>query len=366
MNRRLHRPITQKPGTASARLLLCLCGLSLLAQCRETPRAPLRPAFYFWKTELRISPTEGRYLDSLGCNTLFVKVLDVGKNPTTGKTEPLARLEIGATDFLPGRQIVPCVFLANEVFRDLPGAEIDSLARRVAQAIGAAQSRWPPATQAQEIQFDCDWTATTRPAYFQFLKTARRHLPNGSALSATIRLHQYKFPEQTGVPPADRGMLMLYNTGDIESPATENSILQTADLRKYLHGAPARYPLPLDLALPVFSWAVVFREGVFWKILPSCEARELSGTGKSKQLTINQFEVSEGTILEGHYLRPGDLVRLETVSQPLLSEATELARSIRLATDARVAFFHLDSVLTEKFPAARLRAVCDSLDVSRK
>lgn len=366
MSRRPHRPTTQKPGTASARLLLFLCGLLPLAQCRETPRKPVQPAFYFWKTELRISPTEGRHLDSLGCNTLFVKVLDIGKNPTTGKAEPLARLEIGATDFLLGRRIVPCVFLTNEVFRDLPSAEIDSLARRVARTIGVAQSRLPTASQVREIQFDCDWTAKTRPAYFQFLKTVRRHLPSSSTLSATIRLHQFKFPAQTGVPPADRGMLMLYNTGDIESPATENSILQTADLRKYLHGAPARYPLPLDLALPVFSWAVVFREGVFWKILPSCGARELSSTGKFKQLTINRFEVLEGTILEGHYLRPGDLVRLETVSQPLLSEATELTRSIRLATDARVAFFHLDSVLTEKFPAARLRAVCDSLDVSRK
>ena len=365
MNRRAKKPSHQKPGTACARLLVFLCGLLPLAQCHETPRKPVLPAFYFWKTALRISPGENHLLGSLGCNTLFVKVLDIGKNPATGKAEPLAHLETGATDFLAGRQIVPCVFLTNEVFRDLPAAEIDSLARRVARAVGTLQSRLPP-TDPPEIQFDCDWTGTTRRAYFQFLKTVRQHLPTSTRLSATVRLHQYKFPEQTGVPPADRGMLMLYNTGDIESPATENSILDVADLRKYLRGAPARYPLPLDLALPFFSWAVVFREGAFWRILPGCDAADLSGTGKFKQLAINRFEALEGVFLDGHYLRPGDLVRLEAVSPPLLSEAAGLARSVILAEDARAAFFHLDSALVRQFPVAQLRAVCDSLDVGRK
>ena len=41
------------------------------------------------------------------------------------------------------------------------------------------------------------------------------------SLSVTVRLHQLR----TTPPPADRGVLMVYNTGSIMNPHTENSIL---------------------------------------------------------------------------------------------------------------------------------------------
>jgi hypothetical protein len=61
---------------------------------------------------------------------------------------------------------------------------------------------------------------------------------------------------------------MLYNTGDIDTPDETNSIFKPEDAKKYLKGAPASYPLPLDVALPAFSWTLVFRDGELWKILP--------------------------------------------------------------------------------------------------
>lgn len=45
---------------------------------------------------------------------------------------------------------------------------------------------------------------------------------------------------------------MCYNTGDIDSPGESNSILDLEDAKKYLQGKHRAYPLPLDVALPVF------------------------------------------------------------------------------------------------------------------
>jgi hypothetical protein len=169
-------------------------------------------------------------------------------------------------------------------------------------------------------------------------------LPPETRLSATIRLHQYKFPDRTGVPPADRGLLMFYNTGDIHDPDEPNSIFQPAAAEKYLHGAPPRYPLPLDVALPVFSWTLIYRDGDLWKIVPGVEPTQNSKLP---------------------YLRPDDLARFESVDTTLLRHAAALITEIHLAKDARVAFFHLDTSTARRYPVGYLQSLCDTINNSR-
>ena len=65
----------------------------------------------------------------------------------------------------------------------------------------------------KEIQIDCDWTASTQEAYFEFLHYLKEKAKDKQIqLSATIRLHQLSMTP----PPVDRGILMMYNTGDVK------------------------------------------------------------------------------------------------------------------------------------------------------
>jgi hypothetical protein len=68
-------------------------------------------------------------------------------------------------------------------------------------------------------------------------------------LSTTIRLHQLSMP----VPPADYGVLMLYNTGDPRKFNERNPILDLRDVMPYVKGLKD-YDLPLAAAYPVFLW----------------------------------------------------------------------------------------------------------------
>src|ERR1019366_1414323 len=112
----------------------------------------------------------------------------------------------------------------------------------------------------------CDWTAATRATYFQLLKVARSRLNEAgfasAKISATIRLFQCKYMAKTGVPPVDKGLLMCYNMGNLTHPGTGNSILETTELKKYI-ASVTTYPLPLDVALPIFDWKVLFHEGSY-------------------------------------------------------------------------------------------------------
>lgn len=380
--RRVHRDLSNRLSRCTLRILRhstfavrYSIFIIFLSACRQTPRQT-SPAFYHWKTQLALSPAETACLDTLGCGKLYVKFIDLGKDPETGDIRPYALLEVKDTAGLAGRAIVPCVFIANSVFQQISKQQIESLALKTADALSALGRQFPGAPFS-EVQFDCDWTASTRESFFYFLKKIRTALPQRTTISATIRLHQYKFPSQTGVPPADRGMLMLYNTGDIDRWEEENSIFQSEAARKYLDGAPARYPLPLDLALPLFSWALIYRDDALWKIVPDPNPAELADTGRfeavdnrqwaadNRQWAAGRFQVRKHTYLAGHYLRTGDLIRLERVDTVLLQEAARLTAGIDLAPDACVAFYHLDTATVRQYPATCLKTICERINRTR-
>lgn len=334
--------------------------LLAISACRNASPPPER-AFYCWQTSLRLSAEQRFFLDSLSCKKLYVKVLDVGKDPASGNIEPLARLEMSDSTGLDGRELVPVVFMTNEVFQKLSPEKVEWLAEKVGHwKVGYGH--------AAEWQIDCDWTAGSRQAYFSFLENLKRQLPPGCRLSATVRLHQFKFPDETGVPPVDRGMLMLYNTGDLEHWQAGNSIFSTTDAGKYLSKGQ-HYPLPLDLALPGFSWTLAYREGTLWKIItglaPGEMARDTAFFTALAPIAENgvgergctRFAVRKGTFRQGYYLRPGDLLRCETVPPDLLKEAATLAGKLDWEEGHTLALFALDSAMIRAYPLQLLDSV---------
>jgi hypothetical protein len=54
-------------------------------------------------------------------------------------------------------------------------------------------------------------------------------------------------------PPADYGVLMVYNTGNPQQHPERNPILDLRDVKPYLRWLKD-YPLPMAAAYPAFSW----------------------------------------------------------------------------------------------------------------
>lgn len=299
-------------------------------------------------------------LKSLKGNIIYVKFLDIGLRENS-EIGPLALLECPDTASLTDKIIIPCVFITNAVFQNLSGNKADWLADKTLTALHSVAEQLPFGKNfnPQELQIDCDWTESTRKQYFLYLNSLKKRLPTNTRLCATIRLHQYKFPDKTGVPPADRGMLMLYNTGDIEDMQAKNSIFSVKDALRYIQGAPRQYALPLDVALPVFSWALVYRNETLWKILHAADTSLFSDTLRFQRhpLKPNVFGVRQSTFVRGHYLRPGDYIRLEGIDPALLREALACTRQIDLAPDAVYALFQADSTLSRTFPPDTLQRI---------
>jgi len=194
----------------------------------------------------------------------------------------------------------------------------------------------------REVQFDCDWTNTTRDAYFAFLKKSRE-LFKDVLVSSTVRLYQYKYPGKAGVPPVSRGMLMCYNAGDVTDIQEQNSIFNKSTIESYLDADD--YPVPLDYALPLFQWALVYQQGKLRKIVPvediEAYAANLKATQDQQQYTV-ETDFVLGYTASSIYLRRGDLIRIET---PNLTDVAQIAQWLgehKNNDDAVLTLYHLN------------------------
>lgn len=318
-----------------------------LAACTRPGEREVRPAFYHWQTRLELSPGERALADSLGVKKLYAKFFDVDWDAAFGEPAPLAEVQL-APDTYAGLEIAPAVFITNRTLERLPASGLEALAGNMSDKIfslAAADS----SLQIREVQLDCDWTAGTREAYFQLLRLLKAQLaPRSISLSATIRLHQLRYPERTGVPPVERGMLMFYNMGSLDDWEEPNSILNLGKAEPYLEGL-GDYPLPLDLALPLFRWGVLYREGRMIRLLNNLDAGQLSDRGRFRLLGEGRYQVAQGTFLDGHYLYEGDLIRLEAVSPELLRQTARRLRGLPWGDEMSLAFYHLDSTAAAGF-----------------
>jgi len=176
-------------------------------------------------------------------------------------------------------------------------------------------------------------------------------------LSATIRLHQVKYAEITGVPPVDKGMLMVYNMGEVTQLDTKNSILDLELAKQYLYNFK-NYPVPMDVALPLFSWAVLFREGEMIKLLTNSEAEIQRDSSRFKKVDATHFQVKKSTYLDGYYLYKGDQLRLEAVKHQDLKTCGKLLKAHLNNQQLTVSFYHLDSTILNTFSYDFLEEVC--------
>lgn len=300
---------------------------------------------------------EQEKLSQLKPDHLYMHYFDVDWSETLQMPIPKAVLRDGSSVrfYFPTIAVSPVVFITNRTFDMLPEKDCATLANKITRKIkqlNTDMNKDDTIARVSELQIDCDWTASTQKKYFLFLQVFKKENP-GITLSATIRLYPYKYPDKMGVPPVDKGILMCYNLGKITNADTRNSIFDLQDLRQYLNGN--KYPLPLDLAFPVFGWYAWFRDNQFKRIVYQDE-NFITDTTVFAAEQDHRYRFHRDTVIDDNYFREGDLLRREYPDQ------RELSAAIALMTDKipdyqRIAFYYwnlpsintYESVIQETF-----------------
>ncbi len=238
----------------------------------------LNISFYSWENSFNKSDIKEK---------LYIKVLDIAYS---------SKLEIITSSIKePPKDFVPVIYITNETMQNIDYS-------LVSNAIVQGLKNY----KFNELQIDCDWSKTSQSNYFKLLEDLKNKLTK--TLSATIRLHQIKYYEKTGIPPVDYGILMYYNMSNISDIKTKNSILDNEIAKKYHYNFDI-YKLKLKLALPLYSQAIQFRENKALSIFEGVEKKDFSSN--FEEISPNIYKTLNSFYFMGRYIYKNDIFRFE-------------------------------------------------------
>ena len=353
-------------------------------------------SFCYWKTNVSFTASETEMMKQLETGHFYVRFFDVDWNIYEKEAFPVATVNEDFKVILDQCEVTPAVFITNTVLQNATPVQLDTLAGRISRRIltkiegvvqNYADSRkytltynekldwqhqqylWDSikpillrkaADRFRDILIDCDWSVSTREKYFHLLNKLKERL-TPYEITSTIRLWQYKYRKSAGIPPVKRGLLMCYSLENPKDPGVENSIVSKDALQKYLDVPP--YPCALDIALPIFSWGILFRNNQFERILRTTVPAEMErDTVLYKRVDANRFVVRSDHVAENIYLRCGDEIRVEQLSTRDLTEISGLLKDqLRLSRDQRVSLFSWDTNYLRHYGIQNLQGLFRSL-----
>ncbi|MBP7845575.1 MAG: hypothetical protein KA116_12275 [Proteobacteria bacterium] len=303
-------------------------------------QAPPQRAFYFWKTQWVSNRVIEEQIQKSQATKIYMRFFDVEWDSFKNQSRPVSPIEFLSAP-PQNVEIVPVVYITNAVFIRSEYKDVELLSERVwnkVKAIADSQK-----ISFKQIQLDCDWSGRSRRNYFHFLDLLRRKRgTEGYEISSTIRLHQIKYAERTGVPPVNRGMLMFYNFGRIQADSPRSSIFNVNDASLYTPHI-SQYKLPLDLVLPIFSWVIHSRDNKVLELLDIGNFNELLNVGFEQTAPL-RFVARKSFFYHGKYFAEGDLLSVEESTPKNTEDAAQLALkgSAWKKSFHTVAFFDLD------------------------
>ena len=313
-------------------LALLFCLSLFFASCRKSESVDF--SFYHWKAKAKYSQTIEKALQQADVSTIYMHYFDVQleKGEGDGELFPVYVLNEVDKEYA-NYDIVPVVFITNEAMKW--EMDIENLSSRIHTLIDEI-SQLQFNKKIAKIQLDCDWNTSSRDNYFELIELLKKHYD----VSVTIRLHQIKYKDKTGVPPVENGALMLYNVGKLDNEQ-QNSILQSDIVSSYI-GENTAYPIDLKLALPVFSQTVIINKKNDIRLVKGVDRPSIKkDTEHFHQTDDNLFEVVKDTLYQGFYLSEGYKLKLEEISESEIISSAAIIKNSKLNTSG-IIFYHLD------------------------
>src|SRR5689334_12298061 len=188
----------------SSYLKLSLC-LFIILLCSCKSKLKTENAIYYCMDHLILDNNQIKLVQESGTKKLYVKFFDVFWNPDTRAPNAASKMLIDkkTKEWLDsnGVEVIPVVFITNECLEMYAG-KYNTLGERIYGLLNGQLINYMMLPRIREIQFNCDWTESTRDTYFSlinYLKMLPMILDRKIELSAAIYYDQCKDPKGFGV-----------------------------------------------------------------------------------------------------------------------------------------------------------------------
>ena len=330
------------------KFILFLIIVLAIGACVKKPLPEV--SFYYWRTVFSLTDAERDLLKSTDSAKIYLRYFDLIL--PKGSTEAIPESPITFTDSIGNLEIIPVIYIKNEVMLNNK-ENFEKLADKMLDYISQINKKNNIPTS--EIQIDCDWTLASKDNFMRFMKILKSKTSN--TLSATIRLHQIKYAKTTGIPTADYGVLMYYNMGKI-AVDDSNSIYDRKIAEQYLSKL-SEYPLPLKVALPIFSWAVQIRTNKVVGLSAKITQNDLFSKD-FETVSENVFRVKRSHYLKGSSLNKNDLLKIDKISSKDLSDmASDLKKNLK-ESPSEIIFFDLNETNIKQYEKSIYKKIVTS------
>lgn len=310
----------------------------LLSACQRKEKPVI--SFYYWKTIFTLSASEKNILQENEVKKLYIRYFDVDLHPVT--KDPIPNSPIRFLHKTTYFTVVPVVYIKNSVLLK-KNVDVQDLAKKTNNLIQQINAK--NHIRISEIQIDCDWSLSSRDNYLKFIQFFKE--VSQKKLSATIRLHQIKYFEETKIPNVDKGVLMYYNMGKI-APDSLNSIYDRNIALKYLSSLK-HYPLPINIALPIYSWGIHIREGKVIGLRNKIAFDNLKKDSSFVLTNKNWLQVRQSNYKNGIYYRKNDFLKQEAISEKDLLQMADDLNDNSKEKPEEIIFYDLDEFNIKKY-----------------
>ena len=291
-------------------------------------------SFYYWKTIFKLSEIEKATLKNNDVQKIYVRYFDIDLD-SKNQAFPLSPIRFETE--INGYTIVPVIYVKNKVMLNNE-VDVQELAKKTFDFLQQINNK--NKIKVEEIQIDCDWTLASRDSYLKFIESFKSI--SGKTLSATIRLHQIKYYTKTKIPNVSKGVLMYYNMGTIAVDSL-NSIYDRNIANRYIQSLQ-NYPLEIDIALPIYSWAIHSRDG---RVIGLRSKINVGDFKKDSNFVFQQnkyFKVMHSNYKKGTFYKSNDILKLELISQKDLFEMASDLKSNLKQSPKEIIFYDLDEI----------------------
>ena len=302
-----------------------------LISCHENPKPVV--SFYYWKTIFKLTEKEKEVLHDNDVRKIYIRYFDIDLHPKD--TSPIPLTPIRFQEMMDNFDIVPVIYIKNKVMLK-QNLDIEDLVQKTVKLINEINSK--NKIESKEIQIDCDWSLSSKDNYLKFITLFKKL--SKKKISATIRLHQIKYFKKTKIPNVDSGVLMYYNMGVVASDSL-NSIYDKKIASRYIKSLKT-YPLHLDFALPVYSWAVHIRNQKVIGLRSKLNITELKKDENFEQISSVFFKVKNSTYKNGVFYEENDLLKTEAISSADLIEMAADLNENSAQKPNEIIFYDLD------------------------
>jgi hypothetical protein len=350
-------------------------------------------SFCYWNTSYN---TDTVLINATETNHYYIRYFDVDWDDISQEGKPIASLS--SYDIIPVK-FTPSVFLTNKIFEKSTNPQLKILSERIKKRVeqittdfgkrafykeygdgfyyygGSDSIRKAEVDSAKiayanakkvfmnnymstvtDVLIDCDWTAGTQDKFFYFIECLKKDFAD-KEITVTLRLWQYKRNKPEDIPPVNRCLLMCYNMQAFNDYRVENSIASFEELKKYVSGK--KYPLKLDVALPIFNWAILFRNERFMGILGNVNRKDYDDNFiEYESLGNGRYCSLVDKVIGDFFIRKGDIIKIEEVSKEELHQMAEYLKSeIDMDEYSRITFFSWNKLYINNYGTDEIKNI---------